>query len=264
MIQFVKSFPSAMVAVLLGIVGMAATEITAQAQVIPAATAIPVVFTQTIDAATAKPGEVVFAKTTQVVLLPGGQILKKGTALIGHVVESKPFLFNPAPYAVQDPSILSVQFDTVDVNGSTIPVSLSVRAIAGPVAAHEASVLHYRDESDSTGTRELVGGNQFSPIESNVLSADGNVVGYNRGQGVFAHLIAGDSSRGDLAFHCDGTQTEQSVGIFSASACGAYGMGMTSLSFARINEDGTFALKSQFETVKLYANTAALLQVIPA
>jgi len=221
-----------------------------------------VIFTQTLDTAKAKPGEIVTAKTTQVVLLPGGRVLRSGTSLIGHVVESTPFAFNPTPYAVQKPSILSVHFDKIVTSGSTIPVSLSVRAIAGPVASHEASILHYRDETDSTGTRILVGGNEFSPIESQVLSSSGNVVGYNRNNGVFARLIAGDYEGGNAVLHCAATESEQSVGIFSATACGAYGLDAASMSNNGINGDGTFVLESSRETVKLYASSAALLQVV--
>jgi hypothetical protein len=261
MVHSSRSISSAVLAVLLGVGGIATEKALAQAEAVPAATAIPVVFTQTLDAGKVKPGEIVTARTTQVVLLAGGRELPSGTALIGHVTGSTPFVFNPAPYAVQKPSTLSVRFDKIVASGSAIPVNVSIRAIAGPVASHEASILHYRDETDSTGTRVLIGGEQFSPIESRILSPSGNVVGYNRHNGVFARLIANDSEGGNAAIHCAATDTEQSVGVFSATACGAYGLNAASVSNGTPG-NGSFALESSSSTVKLYAHSAALLQVV--
>lgn len=262
MIRCNKSITSTVLGVVLGLGYLVTGETSIQAETIPSATAIPVVFTRTLDAATVRPGEVITAKTTQVVLLPGGQVLREGTTLIGHVVESAPFIFNPAPYASQKPSFLSVHFDKIDENGSTIPVSVSVRAIAGPVASQDASILHYRDETDSTGMRELIGGNQFSPVESQVFSSSGDIVGYNRSNGVFARLIGADYENGNRLLHCTGTNSEESVGVFSTTACGVYGMGAASMTKSGISGDGILVLESSRETVKLYAKSTALLQVV--
>jgi len=232
-----------------------------QAESIPPSTAIPVIFTQTLEAGKAGPGATVIARTSEAVYLPGGQILPRGTTLIGHVVESSPFHFNPAPYAVQTPSSLAVHFDKVGEGSSAFPVSLRARAIAGPVAAHEAGIPHYRDETDMTGTRILIGGSEFSPLESDVLSPAGDIVGYNRAQGVFARLLAADYVAGDSTLHCEATSTEQPIGIFSANACGVYGLDDASMPENGNGGNGIFVLESRHETVKLYAGSAALLQV---
>ena len=55
---------------------------------LPAQTAIPVRFSHTESSAKAKPGDVITAKTMQVVLLPNGQLLPKGSWVIGHVCGS--------------------------------------------------------------------------------------------------------------------------------------------------------------------------------
>jgi hypothetical protein len=264
MIVSVKLVPSIALAGLLGLGCLALGGNPGQAETIPPSTAIPVIFTQTLEAGKAGPGATVIAKTTEAVYLPGGQVLPKGTTLIGHVVESAPFHFNPAPYAVQTPSALSVHFDKIAEGGSTLPVSLEVRAISGPVAAHEASILHFRDETDTTGTRTLIGGSEYSPLESEVLSPDGDIVGYNRAQGVFARLLARDYVVGDSTLHCEATSTEQSLGIFSANACGVYGLDEASMPENGSKGDGAFVLESRHETVKLYAGSAALLQVTGA
>jgi hypothetical protein len=264
MISFVRLVPSIALAGLLGMGCLAMGSNPGQAATIPPSTAIPVIFTQTVEAGKAGPGAAVVAKTTEAVYLPGGQVVPRGTTLIGHVVESAPFHFNPAPYAVQAGSTLAVRFDKIAEGDSTISVSLEVRAITGPVAAHEASIPHYRDETDTTGTRVLIGGSEFSPLQSEVLSPDGDIVGYNRAQGVFARLLANDYVSGGATLHCEATSTEQSVGIFSANACGVYGLDEASMPQNGSGGNGAFVLESRHETVKLYAGSAALLQVTGA
>jgi hypothetical protein len=234
----------------------------AQAQPIPQSTAIPVVFTQSLVAGNAKPGDIVTAKLTQAVSLAGGKVIPVGTPVVGHVVGSSAFTFDPARYAVQKSSVLSVHFDKIVEGGSAVPVSLLLRAVAGPIQSHEAAIAHYRDESDSTGTRTLIGGSSFSPIETQVLSPNGDVVGYETKQGVVARLLLGDGVNENSTPQCEATDTEQAVGLFSPNACGVYGLNAVSMPINGSTNNGTFVLESQRQTVKVYAGSAALLQVL--
>jgi len=231
------------------------------AQTLPPSTAIPVVFTHSIQAGQARPGERIVAKTSQVVLLPSGRTLPAGTALVGHIVLSEGFAFDATPYAVQKPSVLSLHFDTITANGAELPVNLAVRAIAGPIASHEAEIPHYRDEIDSTGTRVLIGGSSFSPLESAITAPNGDLTGYHRGQGVFARLMTAEDVDPNSRIRCDSTDTEQSTGIFSADACGVYGLNAVSLTANGADGQGTFVLESSRKSVELYAGSSALLQV---
>lgn len=97
---------------------------------LPAQTTIPVIFTHTVDSAKAKAGDVVTAKTMQVVLLPNGEQLPKGTLVTGHVVEARAFKFDETPYATQQASYLSIQIDQIVDKGVPSPVATSVRALA--------------------------------------------------------------------------------------------------------------------------------------
>ena len=241
---------------------LAAAAVCASSQVIPPSTAIPVVFTQSLQAGQAKPGDAVRAKTMEVVFLPNGRILPAGSTVIGHVVSSTRFLFDATPYAVQKPAVLSVHFDSIAMQGQPIPVALVVRAVAGPVASHEAEAPHDLDEIDWSGTRVLIGGERTSPLEKTVLSADGRIAGYSTRQGVFARLLAADDVNPDSDVHCAATATEQSVGIFSADACGAYGLNGVSLTGDGRHNHATFVLESTQRTVKLFAGSTALLQVM--
>lgn len=219
---------------------------------LPEQTTIPIVFTHTLQAGKAKAGDLVTAKTMQVVLLPDGEQIPKGTLVTGHIVEARPFKFDETPYVVQQPSSLSIQLDSVMVKGVATTVATSVRAMADPITVGEALSPHGIDETDAVGTVMLVGGAHYSPIEKRVTAGpDDDIVGYNKKQGVFARLLPGGSG-------CEGTQTEQSVAVFSPDACGLYGFGSVRLA---TGASGTFRLESTHRTVTLYAGSAALLQV---
>lgn len=241
---------------------LAAATRSGYAQPIPASTAIPVVLTRSVAAVQAQPGDPVSARTLQDVILPGGRVLPKGTALTGHVVASTPFVFDTTPYAVQKPSVLSIRFDRIAAPGANLPVDVLVRAVADPVASHEAEIPHYLDEIDWSGTKILIGGESFSPLEKTVFSPDGSIAGYRRTQGVFARLLAAESVNPESSFTCEATSNEQSVAIFSANACGVYGIQSVFLAQNGSGNDGTIALESLRRSVRLYAGTTALLQVM--
>jgi hypothetical protein len=231
----------------LAVLGCTAFVPAGRALTLPGETVIPVIFTKTIDSGKAKAGDVVTAKTIQVVLLPNGEQLAKGSLVTGHVVEARPFKFDETPYAAQQPSYLSIQIDHV-VNE---PVSTSLRALATALAVQEALTPQGTDESDTLGTMVLVGGAHYSPIAKRVTDGpDDDIVGYNKRQGVFARLLSGGAG-------CAGTQTEQSVAIFSPDACGLYGFVGEYLSA----KSGTFRLESTHRTVTIHKGSAALLQV---
>src|SRR5471030_909033 len=95
-----KSTFSAILAALVGFGCMAVEGLYVQAQSIPFSTAIPVAFMRTLEAGKVKAGEIVVVETTQVVILPDGQVIAKGTTITGHVIKSTSFVFDPAPYAI--------------------------------------------------------------------------------------------------------------------------------------------------------------------
>jgi hypothetical protein len=231
----------------LALLGLAAFTPLGRAITLPGETAIPVIFTHTIDAKKAKAGDVVTARTMQVLLLPNGEQLPKGTLVTGHVVEARPFKFDETPYAAQQPSYLSIQVDHVAGN----QVATSVRALASAMAVGAALSPQRIDEIDTLGTMVLIGGGHYSPIGKRVTDGPyDDIVGYKKKQGVFARLLPGGPG-------CNGTQTEQSVAIFSPDACGLFDFFSDHLT-AR---DGIFRLESTHETVNIRAGSAALLQV---
>jgi hypothetical protein len=232
----------------------------AQSQSLPAATAVPVTFVHSVDAKKAKVGDTVTAKTMQVVMLPGGASIEKGTAVVGHIVAVQPFHFDPTPYAHQSPSLISIHFDKLQKGDSVIPVNLSVRAIANTLDSREASYPHSNADADPLGMMTLIGGTTYSPLEKMIQSYDGDAIGYNRKGGVFARLIAAGSSGRGASIHCEGTDSEQSVAIFSPDACGVYGFAGDYILENGQDGSGTFTLAVRGRSEKLYAGSTALLQ----
>jgi len=220
---------------------------------VPPGTAFPVRFVRSVDASKAHPSDRVIAKTLQVVILPGGQRLPKGTLVVGHVVGAQPNSLDPEPYAHQKASSISIHFDQI-VNGDlTLPVNLSVRALASTFQSYWASVAY-------EGAKRLIGGNGFSSLDKTVHDDSGSVIAYNRKDGVFARLLASDNPASKTSLNCDSTSTEQSVAIFSPGACGLYGFDEVFMPHAGRSGSGTFTLVTRASSVKLYAGSTALLQ----
>jgi hypothetical protein len=84
--------------------------------------------------------------TFPVVSLPDGE-LPKGTIVSGHVVESSAFRFDSSPYAKQQPSYISVHFDKAIADSCSIPLHVTMRALANRPAAYDARTPQtYGDE----------------------------------------------------------------------------------------------------------------------
>ena len=109
------------------------------AATIPASTAIPVRFTLTVDSAHAKAGDIVTAQTIQEISLPDRTKIASGAQVIGHVVDARPYAFDPTPYVKQTPSVLAIHFDRIVDHGVNTPLTASLRAMADPTRSDDAS-----------------------------------------------------------------------------------------------------------------------------
>jgi len=223
-------------------------------------TAIPIRFVHSVDAGKAHPGDQVLARTIQVVVLPSGQRLPKGTVVRGHIVQVRPHRRGTEEAPEAQPSLLSIHFDQIEYAAEKLPVNLAVRALADSMESYDAATPYHLDETDGLGTMVLIGGGTFSPLDKIIRNEDSTIIGHNRKDGVFAPLIAVR----DIAFidsqTCSSTEAEQAVAIFSPAACGLYGFSDVSMPDAGRNGSGSFTLMSNERSVKLYAGTTALVQ----
>lgn len=225
------------------------------AVVLDAPTTFPIEFTNNIAAQNAHPSDPVTARTTQVVRLEDGTAIPKGAKITGHVVAANPFVYDTTPYAQQKASVLSIHFDSIEIDHQAVPLSVTMRAMADPITSEDARTPINHD-IDPSGATTQIGGDQRYPWNAPVTNEDGNVVAYSRHGGVYAHLIA--SGR------CDGSSVEVSVGIYSASACGLYGFERTSAEeVGSLAHPSTLTLVSTHFSPKIWKYSTALLEVLP-
>jgi hypothetical protein len=224
-----------------------------------AGTTIPISFQRSVDPGHEHAGDVIAAKTTQQIQLANGQILAAGARVTGHVIAANGFSFDKTPYAKQKASTLTIRFDSIESKNGTIPLQVYVRAMADPLTVWAAQEPKSTD-LDPLGTTTQIGGDLVTPSQAEVESQDGDTVGYSRRGGVYAHLI---SATGRGSTSCDASNTEQSMGLFSASACGLYGYtDVALLGNGKSGDVSTLTLASQRHSVKIWARSSALLEVV--
>jgi hypothetical protein len=222
-------------------------------------TTLPIQFERSVDSNHVHAGDAVVAKTTQQVRLANGQILPTGAHVVGHVLAATAFTFDKTPYAKQQASTLTIHFDSIESKGKTLPLQVYVRAMADPLTVWDAERPKATD-MDPLSTTTQIGGDQVIPSQSKVRSQDGDTVGYNRHGGVYAHLI---SAVGNGSASCDASDTEQSMGHFSASACGLYGYtDVTMLDAGKSGAASTLTLAAHRRSAKIWAKSEALLEVL--
>jgi hypothetical protein len=150
---------------------------------------------------------------------------------------------------------LSVHFDSVQVSGQQVLLNVTVRALADVVASDDA-YAPLASDLDSRGARTLIGGDKLYESQDGLENNEGDVVGYKRRNGLYAHLIPSQT--------CDGNSFEVSMGIYSPSACGVYGFaGIRATEFGSGSVPSTLTLVSTRRSPELPKHATALLEVLP-
>jgi hypothetical protein len=224
--------------------------------------AVPVELLATIKASKARMGDTFKTKTLQTVRLHSGKLLPKGTIVVGHIVDSRPFTATPSLAERQSSSLVSIRFDRVIEEGADIPIQTRVRAIASSIFSNEARSPKM-DGQDFFATVEQIGGDRYSTSGSVVFSPSNEIVGYKTKQGVFARLLPGEYVGRYSNLHCTGSETEQSVAIFSANACGLYGFDASTDLAANgsAENNSVVTVESTRYTIELHSGTVLLLEV---
>src|SRR5271165_725380 len=178
---------------------------------IPAGTALPVALSSTLDAKKDKPGEKIEARVMQDVPLPSGGKIKSGSHVMGHIVD----VTKPASGG----SRIVLEFDQLEAEGNTIPLTVSARAIAAmeSVYAAESPIdANSNYETSNEWTMRQVGGDIVNRGTGVVASGD-TIVGKWKGD-VWAKLayVSGCPPH-------NVSNDEQAMWVFSVGACGLYG-----------------------------------------
>jgi hypothetical protein len=181
------------------------------AQDLPTGTALPVMLSSTLNSKDNKPGEKIEGKLMQEVLLPSGAKIKSGSHLTGHVILAE---------VTGSVSRITLTFDTLENQGHTIPLNVSLRAMAATESVFQAKTpidAASTYESSYGWTTKQVGGDVVFRGRGYIASPQGKVGRWN-GTGAWGKLTpAGD------CVTTNSNDQEQALGVFSTTACGIYG-----------------------------------------
>jgi hypothetical protein len=181
------------------------------AQTLAPGTALPISLDSTINSKGNKVGQKIEGRLMQEVLLPSRGQVKKGARVTGHVVGMKE---GASPAVV-------LHFDALQDEGRPIPLNVSLRALADPGEVFQAKLpvdAASTNESSDEWVTKQVGGDVVFRGRGYVASPQGKV-GRWSGSGVWGTL----TPAGDCALQQSSTG-EQSLWIFSTTACGTYGL----------------------------------------
>jgi hypothetical protein len=146
------------------------------APAIPPGTALPVALSSTLDAKKDKPGQKIEGRLMQDVLLAPGEKLKAGARVVGHIVE----VTRPAGGG----SRMVLKFDQFTEGGKSVPLSVSVRAIAAMEEVYQAEIpINPLSDGESTNmwVMRQVGGDIVNRRLRIVGSGDAVVGQWKRG-----------------------------------------------------------------------------------
>jgi hypothetical protein len=180
----------------------------------PVGTAIPVMLRSEVNAKKDKAGQKIEGRIMQDILLASGSKIKAGSQVRGHIVRVSP------PTA--GGSRVALKFDELESQGHTIPLTVSLRALASMQSVYEAG-LPVNASSDTQSTDQWV----TRQVGGDVVNRGRGAVGSDSGivgrwsYGVWAKLTPAPQAGCNAD---DGNNLEQSLWIFSTSACGVYGL----------------------------------------
>ena len=217
---------------------------------IPAGTIIPVSLNSTLRSDKSN-GTTISATVMQDVPLGAGETLRKGSKVTGHVIEAVIPGTGPAK------SQISFQFDQVQLDNLTIPITANLRAVASRKAVVAATPDVIEEGPDD---QVQIGGDEISYGNDGPVMVEEQVVGKYTSQGVLAY------GGQDLGTPCRGTIDDndhpQAFWLFSINACGAYGFGDLTVSHSgRTAPVGEVTLSSNSRMLKIDKGSAMLLLV---
>jgi hypothetical protein len=245
---------TAMLAALLTFPSAQAQDKTTGPAGIPRGTILPVRLNQSLSSSKSQPGQIITARIMQDVPLANGEKIREGSKVIGHVVS----VSSPAEGAGGK---LSLQFDNLISSGRTIPIRTNLRAVAGFMAVIQA-------ETPTDGpvsmpiARTQVGGDAAYTAGGDVTTTDGEVVGKSVNGGVLSEVHANNRQGRDCPVAIGDNNSRQAMWVFSADACGTYGLSEISIAQAGNSEPaGVIVLATEKRQLKLPRGAAMLLRV---
>ncbi len=227
---------------------------------LPPGTVIPVLLETTLDSRHVKAGQRVVATIGQTISLGDKKVIPVRSKLLGQVTEVS---------GDSGRATVAVRFDRLLPRKSNTPLPLDVllRAVASPMAVvdsgHTTSLGVGRTNSPATWTTVQIGGDVVYRGGGPVVNLSGETVGKPIHGGLFTQwsgvLARVSNPAGSACQNLPLSRGPQSVWIFSASACGVYGLGFQGVSYENLaNGEIVFSAPQQ---VKIPGGSAFLFTV---
>ncbi len=231
---------------------------TNSAIVVPSGTILPVRLNTSLSSTKSKPRQVISGRIMQDVPLPNRLKIREGSVLEGHVVEVVPGNSTIGPR-------ISIQFDKLRSSHETIPITTSLRAVAGPMEVAGAQIPQSGvGEGDVYNwlTTTQIGGDAKYGVGGPVTTQENasQVVGSGVDGGVLSRVSAkeGTKCRGAI----DGNDSPQALWVFSSDACGTYGLEQIRVVHAgRSGPTGVIVFASASGNLKISGGAGMLLRV---
>jgi len=225
--------------------------------VIPEGIILPVRLHRALNSRKDHEGTEIRARVMQAVPLPSGASIEEGAEVLGHISQVK-------ARDAQSGARITIRFEQLQVHGRQIPLSASLRALAGFM---EVQAAQTPENSPGFGTpynwttTRLIGGDEKYGVGGVVTNSEGESVGIGQDGGVLTHVRAraGTNCRGSL----DAEDRLQALWVFSADACGVYGIeGLKIAHAGKTPPMGEIVLEQQQGDVRVPGASALLLRVI--
>jgi hypothetical protein len=225
---------------------------------VPAGTILPVRLNHGFSSKTAVVGQAISARVMQDVPLPGGGKIPAGARLVGAVVSA-----SSAQPAQARGGNISFRFSQVQHGQQTFRITANLRAIGSLLEVMEAQ----RPETPAGFgtpynwvTTNLIGGDVKYGVGGPVTDSGSHTVGEGTPDGVLVHVRA--HSEGGCQGEPAGSDRLQALWVFSAGACGVYGIPQLRIVHAgRTPPVGEITLAAEVGDVKLRAGMGLLLRV---
>jgi hypothetical protein len=210
----------------------------------------------TLSSSKTKPGQLITATIMQNVPLSTGGKIRRGTRVLGHIVEVS---------GGTSPARISLQFDKLDIPNHAARITTSLRAIAGFVDVHEAQTptipAGMGDNYYQLPTVQ-VGGDVVYGWGGPVTRSDDSsiVVGKAVADGVLSKVSAKEGMKCRGALY--GNDSPQALWVFSSDACGVYAIDDLKIDHAgRTSPEGLIVLSSYAGKVLIRSGAGMLLRI---
>jgi len=202
-------------------------------------------------------GRIITGRIMQDVPLPNSEKIPEGARVLGTIL-------SVSPASRGGGGKISLRFDQVEVHYRKAVIVTDLRAIASFMEVQYAQIP---ETSPGFGTpytwvtTDLIGGDIKYGVGGPVTDSASQVVGDGTFSGVLVHVSTkhGSPCRGEL----DGEHRPQALWVFSADACGVYGMNGLKIAHAgRSSPMGEISLAADGGEVNVHGGSGMLLRVV--